>query len=179
MAYSKNQVGVFAFAAALFVALFIAVVQPVMSPTTEIMALGLIGLAVGLLNITDNEMPLYMLASAALIFCASAFSQVLGTLPYISGFLERLLVNLLYIIIPGVMLVALRVIYDSSKSYESIATPLQSAEARRLAEARAYAQKQPAPKMVMKPKAKRRVKPTPKKTTKRSRAKRSRTTRRK
>jgi len=125
MAMSKNQVGVLAFGAGLFVALFLALVQPGVSPTTQMLALGLLGVSIGLLNIEDKEMELYMIASVTLIVAASAFAQVLSTLPTVSGFLERLLMNVLYIVVPGVVIVALKVIYDASKSLESMPSPLR------------------------------------------------------
>jgi len=126
MTFSKKEVGLLAFVAGLFVALFLALVQPGISQTTQIMALGLLGISIGLLNIDTKEMEMYMVASVTLVFCASAFAQVLDQLPAVSGLLERLLSNLLYIIVPGVVLVALRIVYEASKSRESMPSPLKS-----------------------------------------------------
>jgi xanthosine utilization system XapX-like protein len=126
MAFSKKEVGMLAFVAGLFVAFFLALVQPGVSQTTQIMALGLLGISIGLLNVDVKEMEAYMIASVALVFCASVFAQVLDQLPVISGLLERLLANLLYIIVPGVVLIALRIVFEASKSQESLPSPLRT-----------------------------------------------------
>ena len=126
MAFSRKEVGLLAFVAGLFVAFFLALVQPGMSQTTQIMALGLLGISIGLLNIDTKEMEMYMVASIALVFCAGAFAQVLDQLPAVSGLLERLLANVLYIVVPGVVLIALKIVYEASKSRESMPSPLRT-----------------------------------------------------
>ncbi|VVB73674.1 Uncharacterised protein [uncultured archaeon] len=131
MALSKKEVGLLAFVAGLFVAFFLALVQPGVSQTTQIMALGLLGVSIGLLNIEVREMELYMVASVAFVFCASTFAQTLDQLPAISGLLERLLANLLYIVVPGVVLVSLRIVYEASKHRESLPSPLRTWRAAR------------------------------------------------
>jgi len=131
MAFSKKEVGLLAFVAGLFIALFLALVQPGVSQTTQILALGLLGISIGLLNIDVKKMEMYMVAAIALVFCASAFAQVLDQLPAVSGLLERLLSNVLYIVVPGVVLIALRIVYEASKSRESLPSPLRTWKAAR------------------------------------------------
>ena len=131
MAFSKKEVGLLAFAAGLFVAFFLALVQPGISQTTQIMALGLLGISIGLLNIETKEMEMYMVASIALVFSAGVFAQVLDQLPAVSGLLERLLANMLFIIVPGVVLIALKIIYESAKHVDSLPSPLRTWKAAR------------------------------------------------
>ena len=126
MAFSKQEVGMLAFAAGLFIALFLALVQPGISFTTQILALGLIGIAIGVLNIETHEVERYMLASATLIVAAGAFAQVLDQLPSVSGILERFLANILYIVVPSAVLISLKVIYGASKSAESMPSALKA-----------------------------------------------------
>ena len=126
MAFSKKEVGMLAFVAGLFVAFFLALVPSGVSQTTQIMALGLLGISIGLLNIEVREMEAYMLASITLVFCASVFAQVLDQLPAVSGLLERILSNVLYIIVPGVVLIALRIVYEAAQSLESVPSPLRT-----------------------------------------------------
>ena len=132
MAMSRKEVGVFAFIAGLFIALVLAVIPFGVSPTTQLLAFGLIGIAVGILNIYVDEMELYMLASVALVFAASAFAQVLNQLPVINGFLDRLLSNVVYIVVPGMVIVSMRIIYEAAQSRESKPSPLKAWKAARV-----------------------------------------------
>ena len=126
MTFSKQEVGMLAFVAGLFIALFLALVQPGISVTTQILALGLIGISIGVLNVETHEVEKYMLASVALIVAAGAFAQVLDQLPSVSGMLERFLANILYIVVPGAVLVSLKIIYEASKSVESMPSALKA-----------------------------------------------------
>ncbi len=124
MMFSKKQVGFFAFVAGLFIAAFVAATYTTFQPI-HIYALGLLGLTIGLLNVEAKEVWAYMVASIAFILSISAFSSVLSELPIVSHFLIRFLAALMYVIFPGVAVVALRIIYEASKSPASLPHPLR------------------------------------------------------
>jgi hypothetical protein len=125
MALTRKEVGVLAFFAGLFIAFFLALIQPPVTQTTQILALGLLGISIGLLNIDVSEMELFMVGATAVVFASSAFAQVLDVLPAVSGILERLLANIVYIIAPAAALIALRIVYEAAKSWESVPSPLR------------------------------------------------------
>ena len=124
MMFSKKQVGFFAFVAGIFIAAFVAVAYTTFLPL-HIYALGLLGLTIGLLNVEAKEVWKYMISSVALILSISTFNQVLSMLPVVSMFLERFLVALMYVVFPGVAVVALRIIYEASKNPASLPHPLR------------------------------------------------------
>jgi uncharacterized membrane protein YccC len=124
MAFSKKQVGFFAFVAGLFVAAFVAIAYQTLLPI-HIYSLGLLGLIIGLLNIEAKEVWSYMVASVAFLLAVTTFMKVIDVLPVVNLFLERFLNSLIYIVAPGVFVVSLRIIYEAAKSRESIPHPLR------------------------------------------------------
>ena len=124
MAFSKKQVGFFAFVAGLFVAAFVAVAYQTLLPI-HIYSLGLLGLIIGLLNIEAKEVWSYIVASVAFLLAVTTFMKVIDVLPVVNLFLERFLNALIYIVAPGVFVVSLRIIYEAAKSRESIPHPLR------------------------------------------------------
>ncbi len=84
--------------------------------------LGVLGLIVGLLNITEKEVTKYLLASLTFLMSANALSVTLGKLveivPFIRnwiGFIDPLLANITIFIAPGAAIVALKALYLVSK----------------------------------------------------------------
>jgi|GEM_PF-593416 len=130
MAFSKKQVGFFAFVAGLFVAAFVAVAYQTLLPI-HIYSLGLLGLIIGLLNIEAKEVWPYMVASVAFLLAVTTFMRVIDVLPVVNLFLERFLNALIYVVAPGVFVVSLRIIYEAAKSRESIPHPLRQEAAER------------------------------------------------
>jgi uncharacterized membrane protein YccC len=124
MAFSKKQIGFFAFVAGLFVAAFVAVAYQTLLPI-HIYSLGLLGLIIGLLNIEAKEVWPYMVASVAFLLAVTTFMKVIDVLPVVNLFLERFLNALIYVVAPGVFVVSLRIIYEAAKSRESIPHPLR------------------------------------------------------
>jgi uncharacterized membrane protein YccC len=124
MAFSKKQVGFFAFVAGLFVAAFVAIAYQTLLPI-HIYSLGLLGLIIGLLNIEAKEVWSYIVASVAFLLAVTTFMKVIDVLPVVNLFLERFLNALIYIVAPGVFVVSLRIIYEAAKSRESIPHPLR------------------------------------------------------
>lgn len=85
--------------------------------------LGVLGLIVGLLNITDKEVTKYLLASLTFLMSANALSITLGRLvdlvPFIGrwmGFIDPLLANITIFVAPGAAIVALKALYSVSKN---------------------------------------------------------------
>jgi len=124
MAFSKKQVGFFAFVAGLFVAAFVAIAYQTLLPI-HIYSLGLLGLIIGLLNIEAKEVWPYTVASVAFLLAVTTFMKVIDVLPVVNLFLERFLNALIYVVAPGVFVVSLRIIYEAAKSRESIPHPLR------------------------------------------------------
>ncbi len=132
MAFSKQQVGYFAFIAGVFVAAFVAVAYPALMPV-HVYSLGLLGIIIGLLNIEAREVWPYILAAVAFLVASTTFMQTIDALPVVNLLLERFLNALIYIVGPGAFVVSLRIIYEAAKSRESLPHPLMKEEKRAVA----------------------------------------------
>jgi len=77
------------------------------------LGLGVLGLIVGLLNVTDKEVMLYLLASITFLVAAGSLSTVLSA---ILGQLGLVLGYIQVFVGPGAAIVALKAFYDIAKS---------------------------------------------------------------
>ncbi|MEK6916440.1 MAG: hypothetical protein AABW92_01735 [Nanoarchaeota archaeon] len=85
--------------------------------------LGVLGLIVGLMNITEKELTIYLLASLTFLLSANTlsvtFSRVSGFAPFVSAwapFIDTLLANVTIFVAPGAAVVALKALYMASKN---------------------------------------------------------------
>lgn len=84
--------------------------------------LGILGVLVGLLNVSDRESSLYLIASITFLVSTNALSVTLTKLaalvPIIVqwlNFIDPLLANITLFVAPGAALVALKALYNLSK----------------------------------------------------------------
>jgi len=84
--------------------------------------LGLLGLVVGLLNVTDRESSLYLIASMTFLLSANTLSLTLTKLvtlvPVIAkwlNFIDPLLANITLFVAPGAAIVALKALYSLAR----------------------------------------------------------------
>jgi hypothetical protein len=84
--------------------------------------LGLLGVVVGLLNVTDKESSMYLLASLTFLMSSTTLSVTLTKLvdlvPAISQwlkFIDPLLANITLFVAPGAAVVALKALYNLSR----------------------------------------------------------------
>ncbi len=110
------RIGPWTFVIGLAIAVFAAATKQVF------WLLGLLGLVVGLLNITDRELSLYLLASLTFLLSANTLSMTLGKLiefmPFIGKwmiYVDPLLANITLFVAPGAAVVALKALYSLSK----------------------------------------------------------------
>jgi hypothetical protein len=85
--------------------------------------LSVLGLIVGLLNITEKESNTYLLASLTFLVSANALSvtltQLMGIVPLINNWMviiNPLLANITMFVAPGAGIVALKALYSVSKN---------------------------------------------------------------
>ena len=111
-----NRFGPWAFVLGLVVAIVSALTRQVF------WMLGILGLIVGLLNITEKELSLYLLASLTFLMSANALSvtlsKLVGFVPFIAQwmiYLDPLLANVTLFVAPGAAVVALKALYNVSR----------------------------------------------------------------
>jgi hypothetical protein len=73
--------------------------------------LAILGLIVGILNVTDKETQTFLLAAIGLMLSATALRQ----LPFLGELLTRIVNYLIIFIAPAVLIVALKSLFDTAK----------------------------------------------------------------
>lgn len=105
---------------AFILGLVIAIVTAVIIPSTEmksalIWGLGLLGLFVGLVNISEKEMTPYLLATIAFIVASSGLVAVFEPFPTLAKSVTPFMRNIVIFVAPGAAVVALKALYSISK----------------------------------------------------------------
>lgn len=120
LAKKKNtllgKIGPWAFVLGLIIAIISAITKQVF------WMLGILGVIVGLMNISDKELSHYLLASLTFLVSANALSvtltKVVSFMPLIERmlvFVDPLLANMVIFVAPGASIVALKALYNLAK----------------------------------------------------------------
>lgn len=73
-----------------------------------------LGLAVGLLNVTGRESTDFLIAAVALL-TANAAGETLKMIPWVGAFLQNAVGNLGVFVVPAAVIVALKAVYELAK----------------------------------------------------------------
>lgn len=105
--------------AAFFLGLLLCVLAGFILPSNSDVAfvLGVWGILVGLLNVTDKKSTAYLVATVAFLIAAASLEDLLALDLYfrVGGLLVPVVRYLIAFVAPGTALVALRVLYDVAK----------------------------------------------------------------
>lgn len=105
---------------AYIIGLIIAILGGAFAPgnTTAALVLGIIGIIVGLLNIVDKEVTLFLVASITFIVAASSLEGVVTGLlgASVGGAIASILSYIVVMVAPGAAIVALKAIYQVSRA---------------------------------------------------------------
>ena len=85
------------------------------TPSTMALLLGVLGIIVGLLNIADKEVKLFLVAAIALMVSASGLSLVLVNVQAVGTVLTAILDNVVVFTAPAAAVVSLKALYVCSK----------------------------------------------------------------
>ncbi len=107
-----SKVGVWAYIAGLVIAILVALFSSGLGKTT-VAILGILGIVVGLLNISDEEVQLFLLGSVAFVIAASSMGAVFGALGL--PMLETLAQGITVFTAPGALVVAFKALYNVAK----------------------------------------------------------------
>ncbi len=80
---------------------------------TVALVLGVLGLLVGLMNISENEVQHFLVAGIAFLLSATSLGALGTTLKI--GFMSAIFGNIASFVAPAVAIVALKAVYDLSK----------------------------------------------------------------
>ena len=108
-----KKIGPWAFVIGLIIAIAMAMLIP---PNPFLFwVLGALGLIVGLMNISDEEVRTYLIATIAFLVSASSLTTVLEPIPVIGMAIKPFMINIIVFIAPGAAIVALKALYMVSK----------------------------------------------------------------
>jgi len=102
--------------AAFVIGLVIAVIAGVFGASTGWLPLALVilGLIVGFLNITEEEVNNFLIAAIALILVGT-IGGGLGTIPTIGGSLAAIVANIAVFVVPAALVVSLKAVWSLAK----------------------------------------------------------------
>jgi hypothetical protein len=110
-----EKVGVWAFIIGVILAFVGGIIASFVGAAVVTSILILLGLIVGFLNISDKETNNYLLASVSLVIVTALGGQILGSIAYVGFYLSSVLTAILTFVIPAVIIVALKAIYNIAK----------------------------------------------------------------
>jgi len=104
---SKGLIGKWAFSIALLVAIIAGILEPAGNATIA-WILVVLGLIIGLVNITMKEVSTFLVAAIALVLMTTSLS----ILPALGMYLQSILVNIAVFVAPAAVVVALKAVYS-------------------------------------------------------------------
>lgn len=114
-AVEATAIGMYVFVLALLIAIVAGLIPTAIEQTPRIVLLGILGIVIGLLNVTAKEAGPFLLAAIAFILSMGALGEVLTPLPY-GDRLTDIVKNIRVIVAPAAFVVALKAIYDIART---------------------------------------------------------------
>lgn len=112
MAKKEAQIGVAAFVIGLLIAIVLGIWPALMTPTNTALVLGVLGIIVGLLNVTDKELDRYLMANITFLVGATALAFFANAVPAVGAYLGAIVWNISMFVAPGAAVVALKELYE-------------------------------------------------------------------
>ncbi len=110
-----NAVGSYSFVLGLVIAGLIAIFSASSVPTWAIFLLAILGLIVGLLNVTDSEASSFLLAGIAFALSFNSLATIASSLPGVGLWVSSFFSLMVVFVSPAIAVVALKVLYDITK----------------------------------------------------------------
>jgi hypothetical protein len=106
-----NKIGAYSFVVGLVLALIAAFVTPNSTNNNIFWFLGIVGLIIGFLNISDKEINLYLISSITWLLIYLSFNNIFGNV----YFLTSLITYIVIFVAPGAAIISLKALYNISK----------------------------------------------------------------
>jgi hypothetical protein len=98
-----QKIGAYAFLFGILISIIFGLIYSTSNPSWVPIALIILGLVIGLLNISDRNVSLFLIASIAFI----ATSNSINALPVIGELLRGILINLVHFVGPAALIVSI------------------------------------------------------------------------
>ena len=107
-----QKFGAFSFLAGILIAIIFGIIPSLRNLTWVTVVLMILGVLVGLLNVEDRNISLFLLAAIALV----AMSTTLNSMPIIGDMIRSMIVNLVQFVGPAALIVSIVAIVRVSNS---------------------------------------------------------------
>ena len=107
-----NLLGVWAFLIGVIIAIIVSFLGVSVIEGIWAVILVIIGLVIGILNVTNKEIKTFLLAAVSLVIVSSFGASSMAAIPYIGEILKALLV----LFVPATVVVALKALFAVSKT---------------------------------------------------------------
>jgi len=84
--------------------------------TSVVLVLGLLGVIVGILNVTDREVGLFLIATIAFLSAAIALDNVLKAVPVVGDIIIPVIGCIALFVAPGAAIISIKALWDISKT---------------------------------------------------------------
>ena len=111
-----ERVGEWAFILGVIIAIIAGLAAGFLDPVSAgyiTLVLVILGLIVGFLNISDEELQPFLIAAIALLVVGTAR---LDTIPYVGTYLSAMVLNIAAFVTPAALVVALKAVYNIAKT---------------------------------------------------------------
>ena len=105
-----DVVGKWAFLIGVILAVVLGLFDPVMGNWAIVLVV--IGLIVGLLNVTDNEVTPFLMSGAVLIIASALGGSLMSDMPYVGAVLDALLA----VFVPATVIVAIKNVFSLARN---------------------------------------------------------------
>ncbi len=105
-----NVVGKWAFLIGVILAVVLGLFDPVMGNWAIVLVV--IGLIVGLLNVTDKEVAPFLMSGAVLIIASALGGSLMSDMPYVGAVLDALLA----VFVPATVIVAIKNVFSLARN---------------------------------------------------------------
>ncbi len=109
-----EEIGSYAFIAGVIIAIIAGFVTIDARLLTE--ALVVLGIIVGLINVTEKETQQFLVATVSLVIVSSLAGTGFAAVPVIGAQLQRILLGIMTFVTPAVIIVALKQVYSIAKA---------------------------------------------------------------
>lgn len=109
-----EEIGGYAFIVGVLIAVIAGFVTLDAALVTE--ALVVLGIIVGLINVTEKETSQFLLATVSLVIVSSFAGTGLAAVPVVGAQLQKILFGIMTFVTPAVIIVALKQVYSIAKS---------------------------------------------------------------
>ena len=84
--------------------------------TNVVLVLGLLGVIVGVLNVTDREVGLFLIATIAFLSAGVALERVLAAVPMAGDIINPVISCIALFVAPAAAIIAIKALWDISKA---------------------------------------------------------------